>query len=204
MRRSAGAGDGGAARRELHAAEDADAGEWAWYPRVKRRPAGADALHLQQHVPHGGGDADHHRYDSLRRLTRRHPPRHAALPAGRLPARHGADAEAGEHEHADLRGGRTAESAVADAGEWLRFTAFTVDCANLTTLEARQDSIGRVSALRLAELPALKEVSLMGCAAHGLEEIALHDNPALTTFYKERCSEALQSIELDRGAARRA
>lgn len=61
-----------------------------------------------------------------------------------------------------------------------------------------------VSALRLAELPALKEVSLAGCAAHGLEEIALHDNPALTTFYKERCSEALKSIELDRGASRHA
>ena len=58
-----------------------------------------------------------------------------------------------------------------------------------------------MSALRLAELPALKEVSLMGCAAHGLEEIALHDNPALTTFYKERCSEALQRIELDRCAS---
>ena len=172
--------------------------------RVRRRPAGADALHLQQHVPHGGGDADHHRCLSLCPLIRRHPPRHVALPAGCLPARHRADAEAGEHEHADLRGGRTAESAVADAGEWFRFTDFTVDCANLTTLEARPNSIRLVSALRLAELPALKEVSLAGCAAHGLEEIALHDNPALTTFYKERCSEALKSIELDRGAPRHA
>lgn len=172
--------------------------------RVRRRPAGADALHLQQHVPHGGGDADHHRCLSLCPLIRRHPPRDAALPAGRLPARHRADAEAGEHEHADLRGGRTAESAVADAGEWFRFAAFPVDCANLIALEARPNSIGLVSALRLAELPALKEVSLTGCAAHGLEEIALHDNPALTTFYKERCSEALKSIELDRGASRHA
>ena len=56
--------------------------------------------------------------------------------------------------------------------------------------------------MHLTELPALKEVSLTGCAAHGLEEIALRDDPALVTFFKDRCSEALKSVELERGAAR--
>ena len=47
-------------------------------------------------------------------------------------------------------------------------------------------------------------MTLAGCAAYGLEELTLQNNPALVSFFKEHCTEALKSIDLDRGGARRA
>ena len=77
--------------------------------------------------------------------------------------------------------------------------AWTVDCSQLERIEAHQNAVKR---LELKSMPQLKDVSFTGCAAVGLEEIEVKEDPLLASFFIDRCAESIKIIDLDSGSGR--
>lgn len=80
--------------------------------------------------------------------------------------------------------------------------AWTVDCSQLERIEAHQNAMNAVKRLELKSMPQLKDVSFTGCAAVGLEEIEVKEDPLLASFFIDRCAESIKTIDLDSDGGR--